>query len=341
HFISYALPFRLQREFHENIYFHETEQVNYPVLNSNLYTLSLAVKMSQIVQDENLDLIHVHYAVPHAISAFLAKRLISPRRIPVVTTLHGTDITLVGRSPSFFPVVKFGIQESDAVVAVSKWLRAETYEHFQITKEVEVIYNFVDTEEFKPGRSPCRREHFAKADEKILLHISNFRPVKRLEDVVRICGLINARVASRLILVGDGPDRDKAFRLAQELNIADRVRFVGKQESIQPYFSIADLFLFPSEYESFGLAALEAMSCEVPVITSDGGGLPEVLEQGVSGHLCSVGSVECMADYGVELLTNEEKSRAMGAAGRKRAIEHFSADRAVTEYENLYKRLLS
>ncbi|OPZ10230.1 MAG: D-inositol 3-phosphate glycosyltransferase [candidate division BRC1 bacterium ADurb.BinA364] len=342
HIIALNRPFRLLDEFSENIFCHEVELMNYPVLGDNLYTLAMAVKISQVALDERLDLVHVHYAVPHALCAALAMEMLMAvgRRIPVVTTLHGTDITLVGISPSFFPAVRLGIMRSDRVVAVSQWLRRKTIEHFQLPNEIEVIYNFVDGEVFKPRGQINRRRKYAEDHEKILAHVSNFRPVKRVLDVVRIFAKIAAAMPAKLLMIGDGPDRNAAIQLARDLGVMDRAWFLGKQEYVQNLLPLGDLLLFPSDGESFGLAAAEAMACESPVIGADCGGLPEVVRHGETGILCPVGDVEGMARAAIELLSSPERLKAMSQAARQDILQRFHPEAVVLQHEELYSSLI-
>ena len=341
HFISYARPFRLGNVFDENIIHHEINSEHYPVLPGQLYTISAAVRIRDIIHDQGLDLLHVHYALPHAVSAALAMDMLGPaERVPTVTTLHGTDITLVGSKPSFAPAVKLGLERSDAITCVSQWLAARTCELFDICNRVEVINNFVDPDVFRPRASRCRRERFATADERILMHISNFRPVKRVLDVIETFHRIAQRTPARLIMIGDGPEREAAQMRAVQLGIADRILMLGKQAEVESFLPIADLFLFPSENESFGLAALEAMACGTPVLGARSGGLVEVVEDGVSGRLCPLGDVDAMAEAGLDLLSDENLRSGMGRAARRQAHEKFAADRIIPRYENLYGRLL-
>jgi N-acetyl-alpha-D-glucosaminyl L-malate synthase BshA len=342
HIISFDRPFRLAGDgYQENLYLHQIEMVGYPALRTECYTLAAAVKMAELVREEDLDILHSHYAVPHAVSAMLARQMCPGSRVGVVTTLHGTDITLVGSNPAYAPAVKLGLDNSDAIVAVSHWLCRETNRRFKLTRQCQVIHNFVDTTHFdRVGSRPCLRDQFAKPEEKIVLHISNFRPVKRVSDVVRVFSRVAQKTPSILLMIGDGPDRERAGDLARELGVLDRVRFLGLQDNIAAFLSIADLFLFPSDYESFGLAVLEAMACEVPVISSDGGGLPEVMAQGETGYLCPVGDVDGMAQRALEVLFDPAKARAMGQAGRRRAIERFSPGAALDAHEALYRSLI-
>jgi len=338
HFISYDLPFRLTMEYDERIFFHPVSVTTYPLFKFPPYSLALAARMAEVAERQELDVLHVHYAIPHATCAILAKLVAQSARVKVVTTLHGTDITYVGSDPSFFRITKFSIEESDAVTAVSEWLRDRTREEFQTDCEIHTIYNFVDPNRFKPRT--CDKSRFSQADEKIVMHISNFRPVKRVNDVVDIFRLINERVPSRLILVGEGPEIAAADNMIRELELADRVEFLGTQDRIEDIVPCADLVLLPSEYESFGLAALEAMACEVPVVASRSGGLVELIEDRVTGFLADVGDVRTMADRGVEAFTNPDVARGIGAQARESVMQRFNPDVMVSRYEELYESLI-
>lgn len=314
---------------------------DYPLFEHPPYALALAVALHDAARKEELDLLHVHYAIPHAASAYLAKQMLSMERpLKVVTTLHGTDITLVGLHPSFHEITRFSILESDGLTAVSAYLRDETVRDFSVPESrIEVIPNFIDTKVWRPGREPCHREKLAADGEKIIMHISNFRAVKRVEDVVEIFSLIARKVPSRLVLVGDGPDRPRALRRADELGVQDRVLFLGKHASVYELLSCADLFLLPSESESFGLAALEAMACGAPVIGSRAGGLGEVIDDGRTGYLLEVGAVTEMADAGIRLLSDDALHAQVAGAARSVAEERFSAEIVVPLYEAYYGRI--
>lgn len=342
HFISYAQPFRLDG-FRERLYFHEVEMDQYPLFEHPPYSLALAVSIHEVSEKFGLDLVHVHYAIPHATSAWIAGQMFEGAPAPrIVTTLHGTDITLVGQHPSFHSITRFSIRRSDGLTAVSHFLREETEENFGVeTDRIRVIPNFVDTDRYRRDRSPCHRASLADPDEKVVMHISNFRSVKRVEDVVRIFAGIRARVPSRLVMVGDGPERPRAAQAADTLGVTDSVTFLGKHSSVDELLSCADLFLLPSESESFGLAALEAMACGAPVIASKVGGLPEVVADGESGYLFPVGDVDSMAKAGLELLTSDERWRQMSRAGRGIAVDQFSAAKIVPAYENFYREVLA
>jgi N-acetyl-alpha-D-glucosaminyl L-malate synthase BshA len=341
HFISNQLPFRLQQgEFLENVYYHETVSTTYDVIPAAMFGFEIASKITQIALDEKLDLLHAHYAVPHAISGITAKEVLKPRDLKIVTTLHGTDITLVGRHPAFFPLTKWAIQQSDAVTTVSRWLREETIRTFGIENSIHVIHNFVDTKRFGVDRQVCRRKHFAADDEKIIIHISNFRPVKRLDDVVEVFAKIVERVPAKLLLIGDGPERERTFETARRLGVMNRTYFLGKQNLIEHYYSIADMLLFPSEYESFGVTALEAMSAGLPVVATTGSGLSEVVEDGITGFLRPVGDVEALAEASLRVLLEPGLGPKMGEAGRRRAENCFQAKAIAERYLHLYESVL-
>ncbi|MDX2174936.1 MAG: N-acetyl-alpha-D-glucosaminyl L-malate synthase BshA [Candidatus Sumerlaeia bacterium] len=341
HFISTEIPFRLVHEADDNIIFHSVERFSYPLLGSELYTLSLASKIVQIANEQGLEVVHAHYAIPHAVSAWLAKQAAGGVRPKVVTTLHGTDITLVGRAPSYYPVVRFALDQSDAVTAVSEWLAEETRREFYPGRAIDVIPNFVDSTRFRPSLTPCKRSRFAPNGEKILLHISNFRPVKRVEDVVRVFARVQARMPATLLLIGDGPDYDRTVQLSHELGVSQHVHWLGKQEQVQFYFSCADLFLLPSESESFGLAAIEAMSSEIPVIASRAGGIPEVVKQGETGFLSPVGDVEDMAANALRILGTNGLGHQMGEAARRDVVARYQPESIVPMYEAVYERVLA
>jgi L-malate glycosyltransferase len=340
HFISYALPFRLSH-YIENIVFHEVEISTYPLFEFSLYSLSLASKMVEVAEFEKLDLLHVHYAIPHATSAYLAKEMLSKNRdLKIFTTLHGTDITLVGLEPSFLPLVKFSIEKSDGVTAVSRFLKEKTITNYSIESDIKVIPNFVDTDHFKPGSYCDFRKAIAPRGEKILVHTSNFRPVKRVPDTIRIFEKIHKEIPSKLILVGDGPDRSECERLARQLELGDSVKFLGKQEGLVEILSSSDLFLIPSQSESFGLAALEAMACGLPVISSSVGGLPELVKHNETGFIAEIGDVDRMAKYALELLSNEKKYKLFSDNSRERAVNKFDKSKVVPLYEEYYEQIL-
>ena len=339
-FICFDRPYRLQD--HPNISFDPVEVMHYPLFENTPTSLSLAVKMREVVCNHELDLLHVHYAIPFATSAYLARQMCSRFRIPFVTTLHGTDITLVGQHPSYFVMTRFSIEQSTAITAVSNWLKQETLDKFDIDRPIQVIYNSVDLDRFQRREADCcARRRYAPNDEPILMHISNFRPVKRVQDVVRAFARVRAQMPARLLMIGDGPERDPAQKLARELGVADDVFFPGKQQQVEAFLSIADLYFLPSESESFGLSALEANACGVPVIGSNAGGLPEVIIEGETGFLCPVGDVDCMADRALMLLRNRDRRLSMAEAGARRAREEFGATRIVEQYEELYAGIIA
>ncbi len=341
HFISYAMPHRLSN-FIPNIYFHEVEMSNYPLFEFQLYSLALTSKMVEVIRYEKLDLIHVHYAIPHAISGYLAKEIIRKTNgdLKIVTTLHGTDITLVGLEPSFQPLVKFSIEESCGVTAVSRFLKEKTITNYNIEKDIAVINNFIDSKLYKPREDDNFRNKIAPNNEKILIHTSNFRPVKRVQDVIYIFNKVHKEIPSKLILIGDGPDRSDCERLTRELNLQKEVYFLGKQDGLPEILGASDLFLMPSQSESFGLAALEAMSCGLPVISSSVGGLPELNLHNVTGYIAEILDVDRMAKYSIELLTNEKKYKEFSRNARNRAVNVFEKDIIVPQYEEFYKTLL-
>lgn len=339
HFVSYRLPFRLDG-MTENIRYHEVDVTTYALFEYPPHDLALAAKMAEVARDQSLDLFHVHYAIPHAITGILAQMMLGEKHPKLVTTLHGTDITLVGQDRSFFEITRFGIERSDGVTAVSEFLRRMTVEEFQIANPIEVIPNFVDLSAYAHCRNPSERQRLAAPHEKVLLHISNFRPVKRVLDVVRILERVVREVPAVLLMVGEGPERSSAQALAKRLGLADRVRFLGRQDRIPDLVGLADVFLLPSELESFGLSALEAMASGVPVVGSDAGGLPEVVRHAESGFLLPVGDIEGMAARTIEILKDEEHWRALGQAGQRRAAALFGSDRVVSQYERYYERVL-
>jgi len=342
HFVSYDQPFRLGG-FRERVFFHEVEMGDYPLFEHPPYALALAVALHDTARKHELDLVHMHYAIPHATSAYLARQMLAHERpLKIVTTLHGTDITLVGLHPSFHAITRFTILESDGITAVSGYLRDETVRDFSVPSErIEVIPNFVDTELWGSGREPGHRAKLAPGGEKIVMHISNFRSVKRTEDVVNIFARMQNSVDARLIMVGDGPDRPRAAQRAAELGLSEKVVFLGKHQSVEELLSCADLFLLPSETESFGLAALEAMACGTPVVASDIGGIPEVVRDGETGFLLPVGAIDDMAAAGGRILTDDELHRSLSAAGRRVAAESFSTSAVVSRYEEFYERILA
>jgi len=342
HILSYSRPARLDA-FRTDITFHEVDLSSYPLFEYPPYDLALANVMVNLIKHEKLDVLHVHYAIPHATSAFLAKQILGDlaKDVAIITTLHGTDITLIGSDPSYKDVVDFSINQSDGVTAVSEYLKQETYNKFDIKKDIRVIPNFIDLDRFQKSN----KNHFKKAicpeGEKVITHVSNFREVKRVPDVISTFDqILKNGVDAKLLMVGDGPDRQKAENKCRELKICDKVRFLGKQEQVEEVLSISDLFLIPSGSETFGLAALEAMSCGVPVVSSNIGGLPEVNTHGETGYLCELGDVECMGRYSTEILKDEKLHARMSKAARARAKE-FEMDLVVKVYEDYYEEIKS
>jgi N-acetyl-alpha-D-glucosaminyl L-malate synthase BshA len=339
HFITYSQPSRLDF-LNENLFYHEVDIRTYPLFEYPPYELALASKMVSVVQNEKLDLLHVHYAIPHASAAYMAKQILKTQgiTIPVVTTLHGTDITLVGRDPSYEPVVTFSINQSDGVTSVSEHLKKETYDHFKITNDIVVIPNFIDLEKFKKQK----KDHFKKAicpnGESLIVHTSNFRKVKRIPDVMNVFNNIHKEIPSKLLMIGDGPERAVAENMAREFHITDDVRFLGKLEAVEEVLSVADLFLMPSEKESFGLAALEAMACEVPVISTNIGGLPELNIQGKTGFMSNLGDVEDMTKKSLFIL-DKDNLPAFKANALRRAQE-FDIAKILPMYEDHYVRVI-
>lgn len=340
HFITYSQPTRLDF-FNENLFYHEVDIRTYPLFQYPPYELALASKMVNVVKYEKLDLLHVHYAIPHASAAYMAKQILRTEgiEIPVVTTLHGTDITLVGKDASYEPVVTFSINESDGVTAVSVDLRKDTYEHFKIHRDIEVIPNFIDLDRFKKQK----KDHFKLAicpeGEKLVVHTSNFRKVKRVEDVVKIFNNVRKKIPAKLLLVGDGPERNNIELLCRKLEACDDVRFLGKLEAVEEVLSVADLFIMPSEKESFGLAALEAMACEVPVVSSDAGGLPELNVNGVTGFVCKIGDVDDMTEKSLYILDDKNLD-----SFKKNALERakeFDVTKILPMYEAFYFKILN
>jgi len=342
HFISYAVPQRLTH-FVENVFFHEVELSNYPLFENQLYGLSLASKMLEVIEFENLDLIHVHYAIPHATSAYLAKQMLKKlnKEIKVITTLHGTDITLVGLEPSFLALLKLSIEESDGVTAVSRFLKEKTLTNYHIEKDIEVIPNFIDLEKFAPLENKKMRKRIAPNGERILVHTSNFRPVKRVQDTIKILYEVRKTIPTKLILIGDGPDRSDCERLARELNLNEDVLFLGKQDGLSVLLNSADIFVIPSQSESFGLSALEAMACGLPVVSSSVGGLPELVTHNEVGYIAEIGDIKRMAKYIVSLFTNEKKYQQFSENARKRAVENFDKEIIIPRYINYYERILN
>lgn len=339
HVISYALPTRLFF-LNPRIFFHEVVTPTYPLFETYPpYSLALSTKMVEVARHQRLDVLHVHYAIPNAVSAVLARQIVAPQPLPVVTTLHGTDVTLVGADPNYLETTRWGITESDAVTAVSESLRRSTMEQLGIRNNIEVIPNFIDPARFEQVRTSPGARRWARPGERVLVHISNFRPVKRVFDVVEIFRRVRQEVPSRLLMVGDGPERGRAEQHCREHGICDSITFIGSLPLIEEVLVGADLFLLPSETESFGLAALEALACEVPVVATAVGGVPEVVEHGTSGFLCPVGDVEGMAAAAVRLLGHDDLRRSFGEEGRRQAVERFGQESVVARYRSLYERV--
>jgi N-acetyl-alpha-D-glucosaminyl L-malate synthase BshA len=339
HFISYAPPIRLT-ETTGRIQFHEVEISSYPLFDHAPYALSLAVKMMEVAESEGLDLLHVHYAIPHSVSAFLARSMAAPRRLPFITTLHGTDITLVGNDRSFLPITKFSIEQSDGVTAISHYLKQRTLDEFDIKRPIEVIPNFVNCDLYCRKDDAAMRREWAPDGEPILMHLSNFRPVKRITDVVEIFALVREKMPAKLVLIGDGPDRGAAEYIVRKMKLTRDVHFLGKQDRVYQHLAQADLFLLPSDMESFGLAALEAMACEVPVVASNVGGLPEVVEHGVDGYLYTPRENEIAANYALEILSRPDRGRAMGQTARINARKKYCANDVIPLYEAYYREVI-
>jgi N-acetyl-alpha-D-glucosaminyl L-malate synthase BshA len=345
HFISYSQPFRLSGR-DQGIFYHEVPVSSYPLFEFPPYDLALASRMAEVAEFNGLDLLHVHYAIPHSVSALLARQMLAARgrRLPFVTTLHGTDITLVGLDRSYLPITRYAIQESDGVTSISQYLKDKTLQDFDVTRGIEVVPNFVNCDVYSPikdedARTEARRR-LADPDEAILMHLSNFRPVKRVVDVVRVFARVVEQMPARLVLVGDGPERSAAEWLARDLHIQDKIHFMGKQERVNELLPLADLLLMPSELESFGLAALEAMACKVPSIATRVGGVPELIDDGVTGLLFAVGDVDAMAAGALALLKDRERRESMREAGRKTAQTRFCATLVVPQYIRYYESVI-
>ncbi len=335
HFITRESPFRL-RGFVENVFLHLVESVYYPLFQEPPHTLSLASKMAETAASYDLEVLHVHYAIPHAITAYLAKQMLHPRPLGVVTTLHGTDITLVGNQPMFQRITRFGIDVSDRVTAVSHFLRAETLRTFEVRREVRVIHNFVDCDRFRPIANECLRRRFAQDDEFLLMHASNFRPVKNIRTLLEVFHRVQSELPAKLVLIGEGPDITFAKRRIEELGMQDRVVFLGNQECIEELLPLADLFLLPSHHESFGLVALEAMACGTVVIATAVGGTREVVDDGVNGFVRDPTDVEAWTQVALEILRDPARRARMQVAAREAASERFCRDRLIEEYEEEY-----
>src|ERR1700758_5083814 len=343
HFISYAQPIRLKP--HSNIHYHEVEVSRYPLFDYPPYDLALATRMAEVSELYALDLLHVHYAIPHSVSALLARQMLAAKpqkqRLPFITTLHGTDITLVGNERSYLPITAFSIENSDGVTAISNYLRERTLKEFDIKRPIEVIPNFVNCDLYSRAADKGLARQWAPNGEPILMHLSNFRPVKRLADAVEIFALVRAKMPAKLVLIGDGPDRGAAEYLVRKNKLQKDVFFLGKQDAVYEKLAAADLFLLPSQLESFGLAALEAMACEVPVIGTNAGGMPEVVEHGVDGYLVEPGDVQAAARYAIEILCRSDRGREMGQRARTNAKKKFCANDVIPTYEAYYRRILS
>ncbi len=347
HFISYSQPIRLIED-HPRIHFHEVEVSQYPLFQYPPYDLALATRMAEVAQIYDLDLLHVHYAIPHSVSALLARQMLAnarnggKRNLPFVTTLHGTDITLIGLDRSYLPITRFSIEQSDGVTAISDYLKERTVKEFDVQNEINVIPNFVNCDLYsRSNKHADDRSRYAEPNERILVHLSNFRPVKRVCDVVEIFDRAQKKVPARLMMIGDGPDRANAEYLVRKKGLQKRVHFLGKTDNVENKLAICDLMLMPSELESFGLAALEAMACKVPTISTNVGGVPELIEHGKSGMLADVGDVDTMARYAVDLLSDEKALRTMGESARFKAQSDFCATKIIAKYEALYARVLA
>jgi len=340
HFFSYELPFRLST-YESNFIFHEVDISQYPLFKYPPYTITLAAKLVDESLDHKFDIINAHYAIPHAAAAYLAAKAMGKNAPKIVTTLHGTDITLIGQDRSFYSITKFTIEASDGLTAVSKYLEEKTYETFKINKKIEVIPNFVDTERFSPDRIECKRNFLANPDQKIIMHMSNYRPVKNATHVMEIFNLIQQKIPAKLILIGDGPDTGNVMNLARELGLSERVIFLGNQDRVHQILPVADLFLLPSASESFGLAALEALSCGVPVVGSIVGGLPELVFDDINGYLRPIGDIEGMAGKSLEILKDDSLRNRLSVAGRKLALEKYKIDDIIDRYLKYYQAVLN
>jgi N-acetyl-alpha-D-glucosaminyl L-malate synthase BshA len=340
HFITYSQPVRLDT-FSANIFYHEVAVSDYPLFDYQPYELVLSSRMVDVALNEKLDLLHVHYAIPHASAAYMAQQILREKgvQLPFITTLHGTDITLVGRDTSFEPVITFAINKSNAVTAVSEDLRKDTFRYFEVKREVEVIPNFIRLDEYGQARGNCQRQIFAPNGERIMVHVSNFRKVKRVEDVLRVFDKVRKQIPTRLILVGDGPERPSIEKLCRELDTCDQIRSLGKAMNPAEVLSVADLFILPSETESFGLSALEAMASHVPVISTNTGGLPEVNVHGYSGFLSNVGDVDDMVRNAMHILSGESRLQQFKANAYEQA-KKFDIDKILPRYEELYERVV-
>ncbi len=345
HFITYSPPFRLAGVDNENIHYHQVEVSHYPLFDYPPYDLALATRMGDVAEIYGLDLLHVHYAIPHSVSAMLARQMLQaapkPRRLPFVTTLHGTDITLIGQDRSYLPITRYSIEQSDGVTSISEYLRRETVKEFGIQRPIQVIWNFVNCDLYRHWPEAAqRREEFVTKDERLLVHLSNFRPVKRVPDVIEIFDRVRKKVPSKLLMIGDGPDRAQAEWMAESKGIRDKVIFLGKQERVNEKLPMADVMLLPSQMESFGLAALEAMACRVVPVATRVGGVPEVVEHGRTGFLAAVGDVDTMANYAIQILSDEALLRNMGKQAQLVARENFCSTKIIPQYEEYYRGVL-
>ena len=341
HFITYSHPVRLEH-FYENVFYHEVSIADYPLFEYAPYETALTSKLVDVARYEKLDLVHVHYAIPHASVAYMAKKIMESQgqKLPFITTLHGTDITLVGKNESYSPVVTFAIEQSDAVTSVSNSLKEETYQNFRISKQIEVIPNFIDLSRFTKQRKDHFKQAIAPGNEKLIIHASNFRPVKRVSDVIKIFNIIAEKIPSKLLLIGDGPDRNKCEKESRETPAGEHIRFLGKMDVVEEILSVGDIFILPSETESFGLAALEAMACQVPVISTNTGGLPELNVNGVTGFMSNVGDVDDMARNAIHILSDDQTLKKF----KEQALAHartFDIREILPLYENLYNRVIA
>lgn len=339
HIISYATPFRL-RSFHQNVFIHEVEVSSYPLFKYPPYALSLATKLVDVVREFDLQLLHAHYAVPHATSAYLAQHILEEKGLKTITTLHGTDITLVGMDKSFYEIIKFSIEQSNGVTAVSRYLRDRTLSEFKLTRDIRVIHNFVEIQRYRPESKQCVKSHFAPDGEKILMHASNFRPLKRLGDVVEVFSRVREQVPTKLVLIGEGPERRWVQQRVEEEGLSRDVVFLGEQDYVEHLLPCADLLLLPSEHESFGLVALEAHACGVPVIGTEIGGLHEVVVDGETGFLLPLGDTEGMSEKALQILTQPDLQQLFHVQARRRAVEHFDSEQLIPQYESFYREIL-
>lgn len=340
HFFSYALPFKWEPDL-DNLFYHQVESSNYPLFKYPPYTLTLAAKIAEIAVQEDLDIVHAHYAIPHAICGYLAKQMIPEKNLKVITTLHGTDVTLVGSEKSFFNITRFSITSSDAVTAVSQHLKEEVCKTFDLCDDMEVIYNFIDPAKYQPG-DPCRlRRKYAPNGEKLIVHMSNFRSLKRIPDVINTFAKIHEKIKSRLLLVGEGPDSALAAQMVKELGLTNDVIFLGSRHNVENFISVGSLFLLPSKHESFGLAAMESLCCGVPAIGTLGTGLPELITDGKSGFLCKIGDIDDMAEKAIMLLSDKSMWKTFSEYARKSVSEKFHYEKIVGQYEAMYERVVN